>query len=102
MSAPRRIQRQRTKGWRKPEGAVIVSRPTKWGNPFLAEPHYNNQGAVQRYRLYLSTPAGESLLAALPELRGRDLVCWCPLDAPCHADVLLGLANSLAALEGRG
>jgi hypothetical protein len=29
----------------------------------------------------------------LPELRGRDLCCWCPLDAPCHADVLLELAN---------
>lgn len=27
------------------------------------------------------------------ELRGRDLVCWCPLDQPCHADVLLELAN---------
>lgn len=26
-------------------------------------------------------------------LRGKDLVCWCPLDHPCHADVLLELAN---------
>jgi hypothetical protein len=26
-------------------------------------------------------------------LRGRDLACWCPLDQPCHADVLLELAN---------
>lgn len=29
----------------------------------------------------------------LDELRGRDLACWCPLDQPCHADVLLELAN---------
>lgn len=29
----------------------------------------------------------------LPELRGHDLCCWCPLDQPCHADVLLELAN---------
>ena len=29
----------------------------------------------------------------LAELRGKDLVCWCPLDRPCHADVLLELAN---------
>jgi hypothetical protein len=28
------------------------------------------------------------------ELRGKNLACWCPLDAPCHADVLLELANS--------
>ena len=34
-----------------------------------------------------------ALLARLPELRGHDLACWCPLDGPCHADVLLELAN---------
>ncbi|WP_269062108.1 DUF4326 domain-containing protein [Salipiger marinus] len=28
----------------------------------------------------------------MPELRGRDLACWCP-DGPCHADVLLKIAN---------
>lgn len=34
------------------------------------------------------------ILAALREdLGGRDLACWCPLDAPCHADVLLELAD---------
>ncbi|HST84640.1 MAG TPA: DUF4326 domain-containing protein [Kineosporiaceae bacterium] len=33
MSA--RIQLRRIKGWRKPEGAVVVARPTKWGNPFI-------------------------------------------------------------------
>ena len=27
-------------------------------------------------------------------LRGRDLACWCPLDEPCHADVLLAVANA--------
>ena len=30
---------------------------------------------------------------AVAELRGRDLCCWCPLESPCHADVLLELAN---------
>ena len=28
------------------------------------------------------------------DLRGKDLACWCPLDQPCHADVLLELANA--------
>jgi Domain of unknown function (DUF4326) len=32
------------------------------------------------------------LLGALPELRGKDLICWCA-SAPCHADVLHALAN---------
>lgn len=35
----------------------------------------------------------------LTELRGRDLVCWCPLDAPCHADTLLAIANPAAPTE---
>jgi len=35
----------------------------------------------------------------LGELRGHDLACWCPLGAPCHADVLLELANAPARSE---
>lgn len=31
---PERIRLSRAKGWRKPEGAVMVSRPSKWGNPW--------------------------------------------------------------------
>jgi hypothetical protein len=31
---PKRIQRQRAKGWRMPEGAIYVGRPSQWGNPF--------------------------------------------------------------------
>lgn len=33
----------------------------------------------------------------IAELAGRDLACWCPLDQPCHADVLLELANGGAS-----
>ncbi len=36
---------------------------------------------------------GHPVEAIRSELRGRDLCCWCPLDQPCHADVLLELAN---------
>lgn len=32
--APTRIQRKRTKGWKMPEGAIYVGRPTQWGNPW--------------------------------------------------------------------
>ena len=32
---PVRIQRKRTKGWKMPENAVYVGRPTEWGNPFI-------------------------------------------------------------------
>jgi hypothetical protein len=33
--SPERIQRRRAKGWRMPDGAVYVGRPTKWGNPWI-------------------------------------------------------------------
>jgi hypothetical protein len=34
------------------------------------------------------------MAAHLPELRGYDLACWCPVDGPCHGNVLLEVANS--------
>ena len=33
------------------------------------------------------------IIEALESLRGKDLACWCPLDQPCHADVLIEFAN---------
>ena len=82
---PARIQRRRSAGWRMPEGAVYVGRPSIWGNPF------RGPGAVERYRsALLDDPTSGEMLETL---RGADLVCWCPLDRPCHADVLLELAN---------
>lgn len=35
----------------------------------------------------------ERMLTALPMIRGKNLACFCRLDQPCHADVLLELAN---------
>ena len=86
---PARIQLRRTKGWRKPEGAVVVSRPSRWGNPFPIGPDRSAAEAVARYREWIAPRADE----VRAELRGRDLCCWCPLDRACHADVLLELAN---------
>lgn len=89
----KRLQRSRRKGSRLPSDAVVVSRPTKWGNP-----HPLNVGrheAVRRFRTDLLAgrlPVGVHEVRA--ELRGRDLACYCPLDLPCHADVLLRVANS--------
>lgn len=88
---PQRIQLRRTKGWRKPPDTVVVSRPSRWGNPFSVVA-YGPRGAVRKYRRWLQTmiAAGE---IDLGPLRGKNLACWCAPDAPCHADVLLDIAN---------
>lgn len=102
---PKRIQRKRTKGWRMPAGAVYVGQPTKWGNPFRIgetvsgehEPQDEHdliesvEDSVEAYETWVHL--GVIPESDIDELRGRDLACWCPLDQPCHADVLLDLAN---------
>ncbi|EIE99795.1 DUF4326 domain-containing protein [Saccharomonospora glauca] len=89
---PRRIQRRR--GRALPVGAVYVGRPTRFGNPFrCAATPAARAAAVARYRAWI-TGRPDLLAAARTELAGRDLACWCPLDGhPCHADVLLTIAN---------
>jgi hypothetical protein len=93
MSEPKRIQLQRIRGWRKPFNTVVVSRPSKWGNPFTVA-EYGRSEAVSRYRVFLQLrPCGNGSRLDLEELRGKNLGCWCRLDQVCHADVLLELAN---------
>lgn len=94
----KRIQRKRTKGWRMPEGTVFVGRPTRWGNPFKVtdvtalNQNWKHAEAVEQFREWVSTQ--DELQAAIrSELAGKDLACWCSPDLPCHADVLLVMAN---------
>lgn len=71
-----------------PVDAVYVGRPTKWGNPFVIGPDGSREDVIDKYRAWVVRQRLD-----FSELRGKDLVCWCaPL--PCHADVLLELANA--------
>lgn len=130
---PERIQLRRSKDWRKPEGAVSVARPTKWGNPFkrLGENEYlycdashrrtvftpwvifdheqdidrepvTAQMCVDYFRRWLTgefnaenivRPCEFTMEQIRAALGGKDLCCWCPEGDPCHADVLLEVAN---------
>lgn len=138
---PRRVQMTRHRPWRcdHPD-AVIVARPTIWGNPwhpsrpgkrnavgkldalntrYLLDVPLTAAQVVAWYAAWLDgyalhadarpallTKQGrramwdelaerrEAIWGAMDTLRGRDLACWCPLDQPCHADVLLDLANT--------
>lgn len=103
MNAPVRVQLRRTKGWRMPPGVVKVDRTTRWGNPFkvgmLDVP--DAQTAVARFRRLLARPdleADHARFSLTPEriradLAGKSLACWCRPGQPCHADVLLQVAN---------
>lgn len=97
---PIRIQRKRTKGWKMPENAVSVTRPGRWGNPYSVS-MYGRDRSIANFRRRM---IGIKAIAPerFAELRGKDLACWCALDQPCHADVLLEIANSIsrAAVEG--
>ena len=79
----------------------MVARPSKWGNPFVVVPGRSRAAAVDSYEQAL-LDGDESVLTITVadvrrELAGLDLACWCPLDEPCHGDVLLRLANSSPA-----
>ena len=121
---PVRVQRKRTKGWKMPPNTVSVTRPGPWGNPFkIGEiTHVWHRSAAWPYEMYLDAfpvmGAEHSIRlfekameqkhdwkhetwkpGDISELRGKNLACFCPLDRPCHADVLLELANG-DLLEG--
>lgn len=87
---PKRIQLKRVKGWRIPPNTVSVTRPGKYGNPFTVK-EYGDR-AIITYKQCL-----REMLIADPDflvpLRGKDLACFCPLDAECHGDWLLFMAN---------
>lgn len=121
--APHRIQRKRIRGWRKPPGVIHVGAPSVFANRFrdlpldqslrLYRALYDDAAfealGPQDRKVFLSRCPGWSEAdigsqlwqevrisrkASLRRLRGRDLCCWCALDQPCHADILLELANA--------
>lgn len=117
---PIRIQLSRTKGWRMPRNTVKVDRSTIWGNPFTVSdardlgyygpglPEFVVDCFIRWLRGDRSAWMGEEsdtaaalILSRLPELRGKNLACWCKPGQPCHADVLLEMVNPAALRDAR-
>jgi hypothetical protein len=109
---PIRIQRKRTKGWKMPENTVSVTRPGKWGNPFVVgmvvpdewiskldkQDHFHfmkfeygyidtAEDAIMLFEKYVAPTLETGLL------KGKNLACFCKEGQPCHADILLKIAN---------
>ena len=97
---PARVQLRRSKGWTMSPNTVKVDRTTRWGNPFTAAELGSVAAAVAEHARWIRgevpapdgrpPPTAESIRAALA---GRHLACWCAPDGPCHADLLLRIAN---------
>lgn len=102
---PQRIQRKRVKGWKMPPNTISVTRPGIYGNPYrLNDPRWGNiktaAESVERYRQLLARRKeneGEAFEKWIARLRGKNLACFCEIGKPCHADLLLEIANETAA-----
>jgi hypothetical protein len=70
-----------------PENAVYVGRPTRWGNPYRVSEMPLGK-CLEMYELWLSAQL-KSNPGFLDPLMDKDLACFCRLDSPCHADILL-------------
>ena len=102
---PQRIQLRRTKGWnlqvasRLTNGltAVNCARPSRYGNPFrVGEVVLWTGKTIIRTRAEAVAEFRAEVISSgfkFPELRGKNLACWCKSSEPCHCDILLRLAN---------
>lgn len=98
MTKPIRIQLSRKRGFNLQEvsratnglNAVIVARPSKWGNPFRVGRDGDAHDCVAQFRRNCEGSFNEEDRRALA---GKNLACWCGIGLPCHAEVLLELAN---------
>lgn len=120
VAPPERHQFPRgRKGWRKPPGARFVTRATSWGNPYRVSDYLSPTCdkyaaaplAVADYRAALLDGLDHPELDGsflrfrgiqwqrdhIAELAGVSLVCYCPLDSVCHADLLIELAAAAAS-----
>jgi Domain of unknown function (DUF4326) len=126
--APKRVQLSRAKGWRMPPNTVNVARPGLWGNPFTVSRWRDVRSCIALFTDLMYGVWNPKTSEHLPdawtgydehqafikrmrarrgcfpqevvhELRGKNLACWCAVEAPCHADVLLQLANQVNGIE---
>lgn len=114
-TTPRRIRLRRTKGWRMPDNTISVARPSYWGNPW----HVGRDGDARQCVAHFRRMATRCAVVHWPrdaadsersvrfantefiraQLAGKNLACWCALDQPCHADVLLEIANGTSEVS---
>ncbi len=105
-NTPQRVQRSRAKGSKTPPNTRYIGRPTKWGNPYRVKKPTTVLTVEQRFSLHLPLCSDRAEAVKkyewwlgrrlaidptfLEPLRQYDyLSCWCPIDEPCHVDVVI-------------
>ncbi|MCX5066605.1 DUF4326 domain-containing protein [Micromonospora lupini] len=109
--SPKRIRWTRFVGASLPPNTSLITRSTRYGNPFPVCEHRSQQQAVDQFGAFLATrvvdpawlccdrdilrraeryPTAQQIRR---DLAGRDLACACQPGTPCHGDPLLALAN---------
>lgn len=114
---PVRLQLSRAKGFNLQDASMLrnglcalnVARPSLWGNPFIVGEDGTRAECVHLFKLLLSGYIALTARASIESqeeflnhaaahwksIKGKNLACWCPAHAECHADVLLKAANKL-------
>lgn len=72
-----------------PPNTVYVGRPTKWGNPYPEKKH-GLEKSLDLYAAWLGEQIRNNPEFLYP-LKGKNLACFCSLNKPCHADIILDL-----------
>ena len=118
MPKPQRMQVSRKAGFKLQEASMalnglpakLVTRPGPWGNPFsideVAAKYKLDRAAAQAKAVAMAEewlrgtldkkqspgpPPSREVIRT--ELAGHNLACWCKPGSPCHANVLIELAN---------
>jgi len=85
------------------EGVRMIDRDTQFGNPFRLKKDggdYTRDESVDRYetRFKEKIKEDEDFQAAVEELRGSTLGCWCK-PKRCHGDVILAYLRGNLEVE---
>jgi len=72
-----------------PPNSIYVGRPTRWGNPFKEGVDGDLAEVIAKYRVWLEDKLKVDPTFLEPLRDKGSLACWCPLNKPCHGDVLL-------------
>lgn len=80
---------------RTPRGAVDITRPSPWGNPFVVGRDGAQGECVALYEEWIDRPEQATLRDRMRrELAGKDVVCACGESEPCHGHTVVRIANA--------